>query len=323
MVNKICLLIGEKKKAMFNLTEDGQWKVFRQLACSTNFGVSYQLIGLSVLNTFLTITAIVGNILILVALYKEASLHPPSKLLLRSLALSDLGVGVISQPLYIIYITTHVNESWKTCRYAFALGLITGYLLCSVSLFTLTAISVDRLLALVLKLRYRQVVTLKRTYAVVLSFWGVSTIATAMYFRNHLITLWCGCIFISICLSTSVLSYAKIFVTLRLHQTQVQDLNPRQHASQPTPLCIARYRKAVCSALWLQSTMVFCYLPHGVVTALWASDETTTHLFLARQFTATLVYFNSSLNPILYCWKLVEVRQAVKDTIGQFCCSWS
>ena len=323
MVNKICLLIGEKKKAMFNLTEDGQWKVFRQLACSTNFGVSYQLIGLSVLNTFLTITAIVGNILILVALYKEASLHPPSKLLLRSLALSDLGVGVISQPLYIIYITTHVNESWKTCRYAFALGLITGYLLCSVSLFTLTAISVDRLLALVLKLRYRQVVTLKRTYAVVLSFWGVSTIATAMYFRNHLITLWCGCIFISICLSTSVLSYAKIFVTLRLHQTQVQDLNPRQHASQPTPLCIARYRKAVCSALWLQSTMVFCYLPHGVVTALWASDETTTHLFLARQFTATLVYFNSSLNPILYCWKIVEVRQAVKDTIGQFCCSWS
>ena len=308
---------------MFNLTEDGQWKVFRQLACSTNFGVSYQLIGLSVLNTFLTITAIVGNILILVALYKEASLHPPSKLLLRSLALSDLGVGVISQPLYIIYITTHVNESWKTCRYAFALGLITGYLLCSVSLFTLTAISVDRLLALVLKLRYRQVVTLKRTYAVVLSFWGVSTIATAMYFRNHLITLWCGCIFISICLSTSVLSYAKIFVTLRLHQTQVQDLNPRQHASQPTPLCIARYRKAVCSALWLQSTMVFCYLPHGVVTALWASDETTTHLFLARQFTATLVYFNSSLNPILYCWKIVEVRQAVKDTIGQFCCSWS
>ena len=309
--------------AMFNSTEDGRWKVFRQLACSTNFGVSYQLIGLSVVNIFLTITTILGNILILVALYKAESLHPPSKLLLRSLALSDLGVGVISHLLYIIYLTTYVSESWKTCRYAFVFGLIAGYLLCSVSLFTLTAISVDRLLALLLKLRYRQVVTLKRTYVVVLSFWGVSTIATVMYFRNHLITLWCGCIIISICLPTSVLSYSKIFVTLRLHQTQVQDIAPRQHASQPTPLCIVRYRKAVCSALWLQSTMVFCYLPHGVVTALWTSNETTTYLFLAMQFTATLVYLNSALNPILYCWKIVEVRQAVKDTIAQFCCSWS
>jgi len=86
---------------------------------------------------------------------------------------------------------------------------------------------------------------------------------------------------------------------------------------------IARYRKAVCSALWLQLTMVFCYLPHGIVTALWTSNESTKYLFQARQFTATLVYLNSALNPILYCWRIIEVRQAVKDTIGQFCCSWS
>ena len=307
---------------MSNLTEDGRWKVFGQLACSTNFGVSSQLIGLSAMNVFLTITSILGNILILVALYKESSLHPPSKLLLRSLALSDLCVGLISQPLYTIYLTTYVNERWKICRYAFALGLITGYLLCSVSLFTLTAISVDRLLALLLKLRYRQVVTLKRTYVVVTSFWGVSTIATAMYFRNLLITLWCACLIISLCVSTSVLSYAKIFVTLRLHQTQVQDLVHRQE-NQTTPLWNERFRKAVCSALWLQLTMVFCYLPHGIVVALWTSIETTKYLFLARQFTATLVYLNSALNPILYCWKIAEVKKAVKDTIEQFCCSWS
>ena len=307
---------------MSNFTEDGRWKVFRQLACSTNFGVSSQLIGLSVMNVFLTITAILGNILILVALYKESSLHPPSKLLLRSLASSDLCVGLISQPFFTIYLTTYVNERWKICRYAFALGLITGYLLCSVSLFTLTAISVDRLLALMLKLRYRQVVTLKRTYMIVLSFWGISTIATVMYFRNLLIILWFGCIIISLCVSISVLSYAKIFVTLRFHQTQVQDLVHRQENQTP-PLCIERYRKAVCSALLLQLTMVFCYLPHGIVVALWTSTETTKYFFLARQFTGTLVYLNSALNPILYCWKIAEVRQAVKDTVEQFCCSWS
>ena len=36
--------------------------------------------------------------------------------------------------------------------------------------------------------------------------------------------------------------------------------------------------------------------------------------FLDRESTVTLVYFNSSLNPILYCWKIREVKQAVKYT---------
>ncbi|XP_078347840.1 adenosine receptor A2b-like [Oculina patagonica] len=296
---------------------------FTERACLSNFGIPYQLLTISVFNIFLSISAVLGNILILVALRKESTLHPPSKLLFRSLASSDLCVGLISQPLYAAYLMTHLNESWAICRYAFEAVFITGYLLCSVSLFTLTAISVDRLLALLLRLRYRQAITLKRAYVIVVSFWVVSTVATAMYFWNYLITLWCGCVIISLCLTTSILSYTKIFVTLRHHKTQVQGNVHQQQASQTTPVCIERYKKAVASALWLQLTMVFCYLPHGIVTALWGYNEMSSYVFFARQCTATLVYLNSALNPILYCWKIVEVRQAVKNTIRQFCCSSS
>ena len=69
-----------------------------------------------------------------------------------------------------------VHEDWSLCRYAFDARLITSYALCAVSLLTLTAISVDRLLALLLGLRYRQVVT----YIVVAIFWVVSGVA-ALY----------------------------------------------------------------------------------------------------------------------------------------------
>ena len=51
-----------------------------------------------------------------------------------------------------------------------------GIILCTISSLTLTAISVDRLLALLLGLRYRQVVTLKRAFLVIVSFWTVSTV---------------------------------------------------------------------------------------------------------------------------------------------------
>ena len=188
-----------------------------------------------------------------------------------------------------------------------------------VSLLTLTAISVDRLLALLLGLRYRQVVTLKRTYLIVITFWGVSTLFSMMYFWNPLITFRYGSIFISLCLVTSIISYTKIFLNLRHHQNQVQDL---QQPNQTNPLSIARYRKAVSSALWLQMTLVACYLPRGLVLVLLANQGLTTPVFLASQYTVTLVLLNSSLNPILYCWKIDEVRQAVKGTIRQvLCCS--
>ena len=64
-----------------------------------------------------------------------------------------------------------VQEQWSLCRYARGAGYITNYVLILVSLMTMTAISVDRLLALLLGLRYKQIVTLKRTYIIVATFW--------------------------------------------------------------------------------------------------------------------------------------------------------
>ena len=78
-----------------------------------------------------------------------------------------------------------MNEHWKICRYVYKTAFIVGHLLCGVSVLTLTAISVDRLLALLLGLRYRyrQVVTLKRTYVIAITFWIVS----AEIFSNEML----------------------------------------------------------------------------------------------------------------------------------------
>ena len=186
------------------------------------------------------------------------------------------------------------------------------------SLYTLTAISVDRLLALLLGLRYRQVVTLKRTYVIVVTFWLMSTAFSTMYFWNVLRTLWYGIIVISLCLITSILSYTNIFLTLRHHQNRVQD--QAQQPSQTNQLNIARYRKAVSTALWLQLTLVACYLPNSIALALLAMGGKTSSVILARQYTVTILFINSSLNPILYFWKIDEVREAVKETIRQVLC---
>ena len=84
-----------------NISEDGKEETYERLFCSQELttGIHGYLIFLLVFNFLLAICSSLGNILILIALHKETSLHAPSKLFLRSLATTDLLVGVISEPL--------------------------------------------------------------------------------------------------------------------------------------------------------------------------------------------------------------------------------
>ena len=166
--------------ATTNSSEGGtQTDTYKVLACSPSsvIGLQQQSIYFSAVNIFLSITAFLGNFLILVALNKVTSLHPPSKLLYRCLATTDLLVGLVTQPLYATHWISLVRENWSLCRYAGDGIQISSYTLCGVSLLTLTAISVDRLLALLLGIRYRQTVTLKRTCIITATFWILSVAA--------------------------------------------------------------------------------------------------------------------------------------------------
>ena len=87
-------------RMLTNVTGEENPKTNEQLYCSAELtgGVHIHFIFLAVINIFMSITTFLGNTLILVALRKESSLHPPSKLLYRNLAITDLCVGIIVGP---------------------------------------------------------------------------------------------------------------------------------------------------------------------------------------------------------------------------------
>ena len=138
---KMALTNVTKKKDSLNLLD-------LRMQCSAEFTgtARREIVFLSVANFVPSITAFLGNTLILVALHKERLLHLPSKLLHRNLAITELCVGLIVEPLAVTYWISVVNEIWDICYYADFLGGFLGYTLCAVSFFTLTVISVDRLL---------------------------------------------------------------------------------------------------------------------------------------------------------------------------------
>lgn len=278
-------------------------------------GVHKELICIIVLDMLVSVSSFLANGLVLFALRKECSIYPPTKLLFYSLSTTDLLTGMVTLPIIITQLISILEDRLALCHYTVLLSYLVSFILSSVSLFTLTAISADRLLAIYLGLRYRSVVNMKRAYGLVIVIWLLAIVATLMYFWDPKITSWYGSIGIFVCLSSSSVAYTKIFLKLRRHQTQVLSAIPQQRQTQAAHMNVTRFKRAVNSALWLQLSLIACYLPFGIADGVMTHGKRSSLTYITREFALTLVFFNSSLNPILYCWKMQEVRGAVKDTL--------
>ena len=149
------------------------------------------LVANCVLNGFLSYTAIVLNIITIQALRKTSSLPKTLKTLLLSLSISDLGVGLLVQPLYVAFLAMEITKNSKnTDNIIAAYWAIPNSLFVFPSFFGVFAITVDRFLAIHLNLRYQELVTQKRVVTVVISFWVFSVlIACFRYESIHVLSV--------------------------------------------------------------------------------------------------------------------------------------
>ena len=129
---------------------------------------------------------------------------------------------------------------------------------------------------------------------------------------NNRIAIRCSLIGISSCIVISVASYTKIFRAVGHHQAQIQD-HAQQQPNQPNVLNMVRYIKALHSAVWVQLALIVCYVP--CFTLIILCEVRCPNDIRIEGMAIVLVFFNSTLNAFLYCWTIIEVRQAVKQTI--------
>ena len=267
------------------------------------------------LNVFLSVIATIGNLLILLALRKVTSINSPTKLLFQCLAATDLCVGLIEQPLFVTILLRdfaspialfYVHEVYS--------GL--GFILCGVSMMTAAAISIDRLLALMLGLSYKLTVSVKRVRKVVIVYWLASfSVGLSYCIGLHTIAYGTAFFFIVLSIFTSVFSFTKIALKLRQQQAQVQQrMEQEQVNGGEIPLNLARYKKMVHSVALLQMALIVCYMPLIFVflSRLIKLFDETEFLYLSA---ITVLFMNSSVNPILYCWRIGEVKKEVKNTL--------
>lgn len=281
-------------------------------------------------NAVFSILTIIGNALIMAALRKIqlTQVHTVFKAFLFNLALADLGVGLVVQPLFISAVLTAMSGYKNASRILGAFFYLGNWFLPNMSFVFLTAIAVDRFLVLHLRIRYRNLVTLKKVVAVSVIMWFV-TFAGTMFIiydsRIYNIVVNFG---LAVCLSLTTFCYLKIYLTLRLHDKSVWEQSPlenmysRRRMEPPSAkrFNVMRYKRSVWNMLYVYIAFVLCYLPLFcilIVIHVRGVDRTTK---IFRFLGATLIFINSSLNPLLFCWRIREIRRVVIKTLSEFFC---
>lgn len=269
-----------------------------------------------VLSAIFSLVAVFLNGVVLVSIRRTPCLHDPSHLLLCILACTDLSVGLVEQPIYVLYKAAELNRLGNiSCVTGVITNMLMG-LLAGMSFLTMTFISLDRFLALHLHLRYKAIVTkslvLKATFASIALF----TCGASFYPWLPSVPIYGGIIVIILCLLVSTILYSKIYKIVRKHQLQIQLSAPKKQNQNETIL-LKKYWKSVVSFAVVQFIMLLCYLPYAIALAMRAVSGITKEYKLVLNITTTVIYLNSSLNPLVYCWRIREVRVAVGKTFKQ------
>ncbi|XP_020614579.1 melanocortin receptor 5-like [Orbicella faveolata] len=273
-----------------------------------------------VINALSSCTAIMLNILAIHAMRKTLSLPKPLKALLLSLAVSDLAVGLVAQPfnigIMVMLLKNTLPPSSTGKLYSFFTHIFSW-----TSFFNVVAISVDRLLAIQLHLRYQALVTHKRVVAVVISIWVfsiiLSSILTFRFIPINEITLVVLAVTMGLCVICTAIIYCKIYITVRRHSKEINGLQvPQQEERNGERVNAARQRKSAVGTFYIYLVFLICYLPEYcrlLLTILLLHNANTIPMVRFYYFSWTLLFLNSSLNPLVYCWKMRNIRRAVMN----------
>ena len=265
------------------------------------------------LNCLFSLVTCLGNFLIVFTIGKTQELHSPTFILLGCLAVSDLLVGLVCQPLYVAHKIAELEENFAVFCELKMVQFLSGWTTTGVSFLILATVSIDRLLALTLHLRYNTIVTVPRVFQTMFVLWMFVTVTVLLRFwmtkKWFLIPIGLGFLFFFVTMASSW----KIFRIVRTHQHQIKDKEMAVSHLQDKTMNMLKCRKAAATVLYINGLFFIFYLPYMVLLVVETFIGFSRTVRIAYDYAATAIFINSFLNPVLYCWRISEIRRAVKN----------
>ena len=287
-------------------------------------GVSYHSINipLIVVNLFLLVLIVLGNITVILAYFRNTTLQSVPNMLLITLAFTDLFVGIVAQPLFITILVRDVLGVRPLCWLAL-LSSVTLKFCGGASFMTLSLIiSLERYMAICYPLKHRCWITktrLKRAVGVLWSFLlalSGSLLLGLSYKASFLI--------LSILTFTAVTVTAfscggilrKLKMRWQMHISTVDidgELRSRSAASATSNKAEKSDYKTAVTMFYIIGAIVVCYTPM-FAAVVYAQAKSRDELYLKYFYpnAMTLIFLNSFLNPVIYCLRNKKFTNAIR-----------
>ena len=261
-----------------------------------------------VLIALLSPVAIVGNAVVLIAIWKRSFQRTPFHILLSVLAFSDLCTGVATSVMSIPYLYNHTFETAES-----AIGILSGTYLVSLTILVITLMSIERWL----HMTRRSLITSRRgclIAAVSLVVPIPFVVLQGIYFFKDSFKLEVGTamgVYLLSCYLATSVAYFKVFRKIGRQQQRIRGNQSCQSVGQRV-IDLAKYKKSVISIVYILILFSFSFLPVTVTLFLlvkWGKSKGTWepyHVLLG------CLFLSSSLNPGLYIWRMRDIRDGVK-----------
>lgn len=273
--------------------------------------------------------AVVGNTVILAVIWRQPSLRTPSYILLCGLAVTDLCMGLITQPFHVAVfciclekpIQDVADDGSPFLKTAVTITIGCGNYFGLVTVLTITLMSIERWL----HMANRSLVTGRRASLLVVILMLLPIPLALFVFldaskgsHGHRVNVAVFMVLL-VCLITTTFAYSKVFRIIRAHQQQVQENQSIRDRGQPA-IDLAKYKRSVFTILYILAVFYICYLPAAVMVGLFMYLDNHAGLHLPFQLTMMSFFLSSSLNPLLYVWRMKDIRAGVKQLLRQVLC---
>ena len=260
----------------------------------------------SVWNGLLLVVAVVANGLVCAAILKNSELRSrASNTLLLLLSMSDFLVGFAVQPLYLLRRLLEMQDRyicWVMVSYRVLWHLSIG-----TSFLILSFVACERYIALFHTFKYNEIITISR----LVLFTGFFVASWTLFVISRFLGLSTGkyyaaaTSFIILFVSVIIFIYIRIYRLARRHHSQISVMSTAQSTT------IGREGKFTKTTAYIVGAVLICYSPLLISLVAVKFFEDKLFHFYVFPVTDCMVFCNSSLNPLIYCWRNADLRRCI------------
>lgn len=280
--------------------------------CKLPIGSAGEIVAM-VVYTSLAIGGSLGNILIILVIYRTPRLKTVCGVLIANVAVGDLMTTSVVMPILVF---TLVQGFLKQCFYntAIHIAFLIALFSAAASLLTLTVLSVDRCFAICRPMKHKTMVTLTKAKIVIAKTWIESLFLPILevFYRDSAAARYIQTLGVIGCYSIILVSGFLTIRNVRANSLRIGALHNEQGRSRMAADLSQRNKQVAKTMALVVTLFTLCWIPIAFVISIRLPDP---HGRLYFWF-ATLGLANSSVNPWIYFYRQSNYRDALRILLG-------